>query len=86
MKPGQRPICWHTSCVWGPIPQTVAQRPGQTAPSMSSGQRPNGRTVASTAQDGPLGKDDKTLLLLRHGETHMNVFLKQHPEKGDGML
>ena len=50
---------------------------------MSSGRGPSRDIVVSGKADGP---PDKILLLLRHGETHMNVFLREHPEKGDGML
>jgi len=32
------------------------------------------------------GSTEKILYLLRHGETEMNVFLRDHPDKGDGML
>ena len=41
------------------------------------------RCTMSNAAGGSTGK---ILYLLRHGETEMNVFLRDHPDKGDGML
>ena len=50
---------------------------------MRSGRGASGDFGVASSSAGP---HDKILLLLRHGETHMNVFLRDHPDEGDGML
>ena len=77
-----RPTLWHSTYVRGLRPVSLAGRPGYAVCSMNSMQGPRG-DYATVKGDGP---SDKILLLLRHGETHMNVFLREHPEKKDGML